>query len=57
MYASFVFMSSCIAESNATGGEDKQPKCNKAEHWGLHLQLLDNKRCDCILAVNHTRSN
>ena len=28
-----------------------QPKCNnKAEHrgGGLHLQLLDNKRCDCI---------
>ena len=33
-YTSFVFISSVIVESGATVGDDKQPKCNTAEHSG-----------------------
>ena len=51
-YSAFIFVASFIAENSATRREDKQTKCNNAEH----TFATDNKRRDCIFRF-YTASN
>ena len=46
-YSAFIFVASFIAENSATRREDKQTKCNNAEH----TFATDNKRLHSLCCV------
>ena len=48
---------SCIAESSVTEGEDKQPKCSKAEHREAYICNCWIIKAEIVFLADYTTSN